>query len=395
MENTTAAPLKNRVFLYVVTESGYFLSHRLPVARMARDAGARVLVATRPGSAADVARIRAEGFRLLPVPFDRSGLNPLRDLRCLLALLRLYRREQPDLIHHVALKPVLYGSLAAWLAGRPAVVNAMAGMGFVFLSGGRLARLLRPMVRRGLALAGRGTHTVTLVQNGDDAALFREMGAPPDRIAIIRGSGVDTTAFRPSPEPPVTPGNPPVALYLGRLLRDKGVEELVTAALRLRRQGVALRVRLAGEVDDNPASVNPAWLRAQAKAGLVELAGRVTDVAGEIARAHMVVLPSYREGLPKALLEGAACGRPLVATDVPGCREICRNGETGLLVPPRDAGALAAALAELAGSAALRRQLGTAARQLAEAAFSEEQVAAETLALYRQLLAARPSRAGP
>ncbi len=383
-----AHDFSGRTILYLVTEDWYFWSHRLPVARAARDAGARVVVAAR--LADHRARIEGEGFHAVDMPFDRSGVNPLTDRRTIAAIRAAYRAERPDLVHHVAMKPVLYGSYAAWREGVPAVVNAMAGLGFLFVTRGAAGRLLRPAVRWTLRLACDRKGAAVIVQNDDDRQVFaHEIGVAAERVFVVGGSGVDVAAFAPTPEPP----GRPVALFVGRLLRDKGVEELVAAAHLLRRRGVALRVRLVGGTDANPAAIPAATLDSWRREGVVEVAGPSTDVAGDYARAHIAVLLSYREGLPKALLEAAACGRPLVATDVPGCRDICRDGTTGLLVPPRNAEAAADAIARLAGDPALRARLGNAARELVVREFADARVAAETRALYARLLDACPVRA--
>ena len=373
--------LAGRRLLYLVSEDWYFCSHRLPIARAARDAGAEVIVVTRVRGHG--AKIEAEGFRLIPLELARSGRNPVRDIATLAALIGIYRRERPDLVHHVALKPALYGAIAAWATGVPAIVNAFAGMGFVFISSGAFARLARPLIGGALRILLNRRGSRVIVQNPDDRALFEtRIGVAPRRIAVIRGSGVDTAAFHPA-EPPA---GTPVAVCVARMLWDKGVGELVEAARLLRRRGVDIRIRLIGPGDDNPASIAQTQLDSWRAEGIVEIAGASRDIAREYARAHIAVLPSYREGLPKSLLEAAAAGLPLVATDVPGCREICRDDETGLLVPARDAAALADALARLAGDAALRARYGAAARRAAETEFAEAIVVRQTMALYDALL---------
>ena len=383
--------LAGRTVLFLVTEDWYFWSHRLPLARAAQEAGARVVVATRVD--AHGARLAAEGFEVVALPFDRSGLSPRRDLRTLRAIVRAYRAVRPDLVHHVALKPVVYGSLAAAWTRVPAVVNAIAGMGFVFASTGRKARLLRGLTKAALALAARGRATHMIVQNDDDRQLLvSELRVPAARIAVIRGSGVDLQAFPATPEPP---GRPLVAVCVARMLWDKGIGDLVEAARLLRQQGIDLRVRLVGGTDANPASIPEATLQAWAAEGVVDVVGRSDDIAGEYARAHIAVLPSYREGLPKSLLEAGACGRAMVATDVPGCRDVCRPGVTGLLVPPRDPAALAAALTRLATDPALRQRLGIQARRLIETEFTDRHVAAATLDLYLRLLASPLAEPAP
>ena len=377
--------LTGKTVLYLVTEDWYFWSHRLPFARAARDAGARVVVASRMAAHRD--RILAEGFETADIPFDRSGLNPLRDLKTVRAILSLYRQEKPDLVHHVAMKPVLYGGIAAALAKVPAVINAMAGLGFLFIADGLKIRMIRPVVEWSFRKLGSRRNTVLIVQNGDDADLFADrIGVARDRIRVIRGSGVDIDRFRPGPEPEGVP----VAVCVSRMLWDKGVGELVEAARILQQRGVSIRIRLVGPTDANPASIPVATLKAWQDSGLVEVAGPSDDIPATYRDAHIAVLPSYREGLPKSLLEGAACGRPVVATDVPGCREICRDGETGIRVPLKSVAPLADALQRLAEDAGLRRKLGDGARRAVETEFAEAIVVGETMALYEQALQGGP-----
>jgi glycosyltransferase involved in cell wall biosynthesis len=371
--------------LYLVTEDWYFCSHRLPIARAARDAGAEVVVATRIGEHA--ARIAAEGFRLAPLAWRRGGANPAGELVSLIDVIRLYRRERPDLVHHVAMKPTLHGGVAAGLTGVPTVVHALTGLGYLFVGGGWQARTLGPVARGLLRCVLNRPNAHLIMQNPDDLELLRRRGLlRHDQVVLIRGSGVDTARFRPMPEP----AGVPAAVLVGRMLSDKGVHELVGAARLLRHRGVPLEVRLVGPPDPhNPSSIPAATLRAWHAEGIVRWLGPQGDAAAVWRDAHIAVLPSYREGLPKALLEAAACGRPLVATEVPGCREVVRDGETGLSVPVRDAVALADALERLAGDPALRRRLGANARRLVEAAFAEPTVVRETLRLYARLLGRR------
>jgi glycosyltransferase involved in cell wall biosynthesis len=383
-EPSTGAPPRPRL-LYLVTEDWYFCSHRLPVARAARDAGAEVVVATRVS--AHGAAIRAEGFRLVPLAWRRGSHAPLAELRAILDIVSLYRRERPDLVHHVALKPVIYGSLAAVLAGVPHGINALTGLGALFIGSSARTRLLGALARAALRPLLNRPGGRVILQNADDRLLLEERGLlRHDRVALIRGSGVDVGRFAPTPEP----DGPPVALLVARVLRDKGVGEFVDAARLLKARGIAVRMQLAGPTDpDNPAAIDQATLHGWQSEGIVEWLGPVADMPGLWAKSHIAVLPSYREGLPKALLEAAACGRPMIATDVPGCREIVREDETGLLVPAKDATALADAIARLTGDAALRQRLGTRARAVAEVEFAEDVVVRETLALYRELLPRR------
>lgn len=369
--------------LFLVTEDWYFCSHRLPPARAAREAGYEIVVATRVENRG--AEIEAEGFKLIPIGLRRRSRNPLRELAAIAEIVRIYWREQPDITHHVAIKPVLYGSLAAMLVRRPAIVNALAGMGFLFTSSSRHAAVLRAVVSRVFRILLNAGRNVLILQNPDDQALLVSGGlVAPSRVRLIRGSGVDIQRFSPMPEP----GGTPVVMLASRMLWDKGVGEFVDAAGLLRARGRAARLVLVGDGDaDNPASIAQTQLKAWHDSGVVECWGRCDDMPAAFAQAHIVCLPSYREGLPKVLLEAAACARPLVATDAPGCREIVRHGENGFLVPLRDAAGLADAIEKLLSEPALRLKMGAKSRQMVEAEFSETQVARQTLAVYRELQA--------
>ena len=368
--------------LFTVGDDEFFCSHRMPVARAARDAGFAVAVACPVASHGDT--IRAEGMRVLPVPMKRGRISPLADLRTLAALWRLYRAERPDIVHHVAMKPVLYGAAAARLAGAPVAVGALTGLGYVFSSRDVRARLLRPLLSRGLRWALNGRRSTCLTQNPDDAAFVAGLGVDPRRIAVIPGSGVDTSRFAPSPEP----AGPVRVTLVSRMLWDKGIGEFVEAARAARAHRPELRFTLIGAPDEgNPAAVPLAQLEAWQADGVVEWKGRRDDIPAVWRDSHIAVLPSYyAEGLPKTLIEAASCARPIVAADVPGSREIAREGESALLVPPRDPAALAASILRLADDPALRARLGAGGRRLVEREFSEERIAAATLALWRRLL---------
>jgi glycosyltransferase involved in cell wall biosynthesis len=371
--------------LFLVTEDWYFWSHRLDLARAARDAGMDVLVATRVDAHGE--RIRAEGFTLIPIRLLRSNRRPLRELAAIVELVLIYRRARPHIVHHVAMKPVLYGSFAAWFTSVPAVVNAFAGLGYTFIAADRRAKWRRLLITRALRWALRASSSRVIFQNDDDRDLFvRESIAVPDHTVVIRGSGVDVKRYTPRAEA----DGEPVVVLPARMLWDKGVGEFVEAARLLRQRGLRVRCVLAGMVDThNPAMVSEAHLRAWQDEGVVEWVGHQEDMPVVFARAHVVVLPSYREGLPRVLLEAAACARSIVATDVPGCREIVRHGDNGLLVPPRDPLALAQAIATLVEDPALRVRMGARGRQLAVNEFSSERITGEVLALYQTLLGDR------
>ena len=363
--------------LFVVTEDWYFVSHRLALAVAAKKGGFDVAVATRVGEHGET--IRAAGIRLIPFGLARRRGNPLREVA---ALVRLYCREQPDIVHHVALKPIVYGALSAWVARVPAQVNAVAGLGWLFTSTKGMMRLVRPAIRWTLAWLLNARGSLTIVQNPDDRALLIRTHLPEARLRLIRGAGVDTTSFHPVPEPSGS-----VCIVLAaRMLWDKGVGEFVEAARLLTQAGAYARFVLVGDPDPgNPASVPVEALRAWHGHNGVEWWGRRDNMQDVFRSAHIACLPSYREGLPKVLLEAAACGLPIVTTDAPGCREIVRSGDNGLLIPMRDAQALAQALRILIDDEDLRAKMGRRAREIVLAEFSQEQVIAETLAVYREL----------
>ncbi|WP_200808592.1 glycosyltransferase family 4 protein [Tistlia consotensis] len=371
----------SRRLLFLVNDAGFFLSHRLPLARAAVAAGWQVAVASRADGRR--AEIEAAGLAFHPVPIERFGLRPLAELRAALAVAALCRRLQPDLLHCVTLKAVVPGLLGARLAGVPAVVLAVTGAGRTFSDGGPVWRLLQQAIPRYLALLAHD-RTRLLVQNPDDGAALAARGYLAGRTVLIRGSGVDLAAFAATPEP----AGPMTVLLASRLIAKKGIESYVEAARLAKAERPALRFLLVGAPDPgNRDAIPEARLRAWHEAGAVEWLGRRDDMPALMAGSHVVCLPSqYGEGVPKCLIEGAAAGRALVATDVAGCREVCRDGETGLLVPPGDAGALAAAFLRLAGDPALRRRLGGRARAVAEAEFDVEAVNRRTLALYDSLV---------
>jgi glycosyltransferase involved in cell wall biosynthesis len=390
----SAAPRAGRrpKLLFLVTEDWYFCSHRLPVARAAREAGFEVIVATRVRAHGE--QIRDEGFALRPIAWRRRGDGPLGAARAISAISRLYRDERPDIVHHVALKPVLFGGIAKRLAlahsaDTPALVDSVMGLGSGFSHATTAARLRRRPLGLALRLVagGRGRGWI-VVQNPEDRAALARLGIDVGRVALIRGSGVDTGRFVPLPEPV---GNPVTVALVSRMLRDKGVLDAAAAVRRLRAQGLAIELLLAGPTDpDNQNSLTPETLRSLTVEPGIEWLGPIADVRAVWRRAAIAVLPStYGEGVPKTLLEAAACGRPLVATDVPGCREVVRPGATGILVPPHDVDGLAGAIAALAGDPGLRAALGRAGRELIERRFTDEIVARETLALYRIALAER------
>ena len=375
--------MKRRLMI-VVTEDWYFWSHRAGLAVAARDAGYEVMVATRVGEHGD--GIRALGLGLVNVDFSRERFSPWANLRTMRVLRDVYRRWAPQLAHHVAIKPVVLGSVAAAWAGVPVVVNALAGLGTALTSDHAKVRLARPVLRSALGWAMRRSHSYTIAQNPENARFVESLGVSPERISLVRGAGVDIRRFRPEPEP----DGPVRVTMVSRLLWGKGVREFVDAASLVRKTRADVTFTLVGAPDDgNLSSVPPEQVRSWAAEGIVECWGHRDDVAEILARSHIAVLPTYYgEGIPKSLLEAAACGRPIVATDVPGCREVVRHGENGLLVPSRDPRALAGAIMALVDDPARRAAMGAESRRRAETEFADERIHAETLLVYEQALAA-------
>jgi len=368
------------VLLYLVTEDWYFLSHRLPMAIAAKRAGYDVHLATNVNGHG--AEIESYGFRLHPLSWSRGNLNPLRLLSIIREIRRIYRRCAPDLVHHVALQPAVIGSLAA--IRLPIVrLNALAGLGYGFTSSRLKARIIRPVLKLLLRVLLNRPMAAVLVQNTDDRAAVLALGVNADRVFLIPGSGVDTEALRPAAEPEGSI----VMGFIGRLLDDKGIRTLIAAHEILRRRGETICLRVGGSADPaNPASIPAAEIEAWQRLPGVEMLGHVDDIEKFWAAAHIAVLPSRREGLPKSLLEAAACGRPLVATDVPGCRVIARQDVNALLVPPDDPPALADAIQRLAHDRALRQRFAAAGRKMAEEEFSSTRIGHEIVALYERLL---------
>jgi len=378
----TMAHAMERRLLMLITEDWYFWSHRRHLARSALAAGWEVALATRVGELGEP--IRALGVRLLPIGLRRARREPLGELASIAELARLMRRERPGVLHNVGVKPMLYGSWAARLAGVRRVVNAQPGLGYVFAAPGVRAAVLRAAIGTAYRSAWAGAGTRVIFQNRANLEHFVGAGmVARERAVLIPGCGADLEEFaaRPLPE------GPPVIMYAGRLLRDKGLAELAAAAARLRADGIRCRVVLVGRPDpSNPESLPEEQLRGWVESGLLEWWGYRREMAETLAAASIVVLPSYAEGLPKVLVEAAAVGRPIVASDVPGCREVVRHGANGLLVPARDAGALHAALRALAGDRERCAEMGRRGRALAEREFSAERLSAQTVALYESLL---------
>jgi glycosyltransferase involved in cell wall biosynthesis len=378
-----------KVVLFANTD-WYLYNFRLPLARALRANGWEVVLVSPGGSYGQ--KLEASGFCWSVLPMERRSLNPLRELGVLAWLVSFLRREQPDVVHGFTIKCAIYGALAARLTGVSGRVHAVAGMGYVFTSRSLKARLLRTVVSQLMraALGGRGS--MLILQNPDDVKLFKRTGlVDPARIRLIRGSGVNCNRFMPRLpfEETADEGRkrPLHVLLATRLLWDKGIAEYVDAAKMLRAEGRTVRFYLAGATDlGNPATVDQKQVLEWTREGIVTWLGHVNNMTDVLANMDAVVLPSYREGLPRALVEAAACGLPIVTTDVPGCREVVKkSGVDGLLVPPRDSAAIAAAIRTLDDDRALCARLGAAARKTAVTRFDERIVIAQTLAVYKEL----------
>lgn len=372
-----------KVVLFANT-AWYLFNFRRSLALALQRAGHEVVLLSPKGEHGH--RLRELGLRWEPAPMDRRSLNPFRELALVAWLRRFIVREQADLIHGFTIKCAVYGSLAAVLAGTTARVNAVAGMGYVFTSTDLQARLLRPLVRALMRIALDGRAARLILQNPDDAALFAEARLVHEsRVRLIPGSGVDCTKFAPAERN--SSDRPFTVVLAARLLWDKGLKEYVDAARTLKKVwGRSITLLLAGDPDPgNPASVQEKVVRGWESEGLITWLGHVEDMPALFRSVDAVILPSYREGLPKGLIEAAASGLPLVTTDVPGCREVVINELTGLLVPAKNAAALASAIARLQDDPELRERLARAARQKVLAEFDERIVIEKTVAVYKEL----------
>ncbi|MFO0678101.1 MAG: glycosyltransferase family 4 protein [Polyangiaceae bacterium] len=370
--------------LFLVNSADFFLSHRLPIAIAARNQGYDVHVAT-PHSAS-ISVLREHGLVHHGIPLTRSSARVTEEVRAVAAITALFRRVAPTIVHTVTLKPVLYGGIAARIARVPAIVHAVSGLGYVFMAEGLRASTRRRAVLAAYALAFRHPNQKVIFQNGDDRAELGRTVADSD-VAMISGSGVDLDVFSPALRMTVPSPGPVRIVMAARLLRDKGIVEFVEAARIVKSRGRSVEFVLAGKPDDgNPAAVSASEVRGWNDAGVLRWLGHRTDMAAVWRDADIACLPSYREGTPKSLLEAAACGLPIVTTDVPGCREVVHAGENGRLVPARDAAALAEALDALVLDEASRREMGQRSRERAIESFGVRAVESATLAIYEELV---------
>lgn len=364
--------------LFVVTEDKYFVSHRMATAIEAIKKGYKVSLATRVTTQGEV--ISDKGINIIPVNLSRQIGNPFLEI---FKLYSLYRKSKPDIIHHVALKPIIFGSIANWLADKRSVVNSVAGMGWMFTSSSLIARFLKRLTIALLPVLLNKNNHLIIVQNSEDKRLLRRIGINCKFIHLIPGAGVDVQNFSPSKNS----NNPPIVMLVARMLRDKGIFEFIEAAELLSNQNTRARFVLVGDTDtSNPASIDKeTLLRWHGKFG-VEYWGHRTDMHFVWSKADVACLPSYREGMPKALLEAAACGKPIVTTNVAGCREVITNGKEGFIIPPQNSEALAEAIAILIKKPKLRSLMGEKARIRAKEKFCQNIVNEATIKIYEKLL---------
>ncbi|MGC1485365.1 MAG: glycosyltransferase family 4 protein [Candidatus Acidiferrum sp.] len=368
--------------LFLTTEESSFWSHRLALARTLRSQGVDVVIMTRAGE--HRSRLEEEGFRVIPWSIARKSLNPVKELRSFFQVCKSYREERPDIVHHIALKPIVYGSLAARVCGCIPSVNTVTGLGPVFVRANLTSKVLRNVLVRFLRACFRAKNSRVILQNEDDRDLFLKAKiASAEKTTVIPGFGISTEQFVPSPEP----DGDFVVMLPGRMLWEKGVREFVEAARELHKRCASLRMVLVGAPDpNNPGSIPERQLREWAESGNVEWWGQQTDMSRVLHHSHLVCLPSYREGLPKVLLEAGACGRAVVTTDAPGCSYVVQHGKNGLLVPIQDSRALVDAIHSLLLDRIRRLQMGMAGRERAVREFSEGKIARQTLEVYADLL---------
>ncbi len=373
---------KQKHILYIVNVSSFFISHRLPLALEALKLGYRVSVASGELDSSGV--LQSHGIKEYQFPLSRSGRNIRKEIKSCIELFKLCQKLSPDIIHNVTIKPVLYSSIINRLFMRYPLVNAVPGLGFSFIQQGFKAKLMQMALRRMYRFAMNQKKVETIFQNHDDMHYFlKRKITSPTNTNLIKGSGVclETFAFTPEPQ------TDEVRILLpARMLKDKGVFEFITAAKMLA-QTHPVKFLLAGHADDdNPSAISQAMLTEWSRLPYIEWLGHQEDMVTCYQNSHIVCLPSYREGMPKALLEAQAIGRPVVTTNVPGCREAIIDGETGFLVPVKEVKPLSEKLGLLIKDRALRLKMGQAARVLAEEEFSIEQVVKQTFDIYQGLL---------
>ncbi len=378
------ATLNNNI-LYLVTEDWYFMSHRVSLAEAAIQAGFEITLLTQVSNHAET--IRNLGINLIPISFPRALKRPWQDISTFIGIYKTYRKTKPDIIHNVSLKPSVYGSLMLFLGAcsgeKPVVINAFTGLGYVFTSANISARIIRLILIPLLKLLFQQDNSYLLFQNEDDKRTLVNLGiGSEERSFLIPGSGVDVDKFTPHPESESVP----VIMLVARMLYDKGIEDFVSAAQQVKEQGIEARFVLVGDIDEeNPAGIKPKQLKTWHSEGIIEWWGKKDNMPEVYAESHIVVLPSHREGFPKTVIEASSCARPVITTDVPGCRDAIIANKTGLLIFPKDPSAMANAIVDLIKNKDRRIQMGKAGRKLVEEKLSTKVINLQFLDLYRNI----------
>jgi len=367
--------------LYFVTEDWTFCGIRMSLAEKAKEQGYDVIVVTRVNEHRDI--IVKAGFTLVPIEISRAGLNPFKDIKLIFKLIRIFRQYKPDIVHNISMKPVLYGTLVSRLMGIKNIVNLLNGMGVMFSenSGNGMLRLQK-LVKFCFKILLKNKSVKVVVQNSEDLKLLTdEVGIPKYSVKLIKGSGVNPNEFYPVDEVVGTVN----ITYVGRLLWEKGVGLLVESARLLKEKGINFKVTLVGSIDnENPTSINQAQIDSWVAEGIVEFLGHRTDIRNIWNQAHIAVLPtSYREGLPRSLLEAASCGKPIISSDNAGCLEIVHHNVNGLIVQNKSVSQLTDYLEELINNKRLRLKFGGEGRKMILESFSDEIVIKETMLLYK------------
>jgi glycosyltransferase involved in cell wall biosynthesis len=373
--NTKAGHVKA---IFFANTDWYLFNFRLDLAKFLRSRGWEVVFMAPPGDHFN--QIEKQGFRQIPFEFSRKGINPIIEKRTIDRIAKIYCTEKPDLVHHFTVKCVIYGSMAAKKCGIPCIINSITGLGYVFLGTTLIARMIRRIAT--FLYKSALQHTQVIFENPDDAALFQKMSlVDENNFNVILGTGIDTDAFIPVPPP----DSIPLVVLPARMLWDKGIGEFVGAAGLLREKGIKARFALVGRKDEgNPSSISYDQLTLWQKEGDVEWWGWQEDIITVLSMSDIVCLPSYREGLPKVLIEACSCSRPIVTTDVPGCKEVVLDQVNGLLVPAKQILPLADALEKLILDKDLRIQMGKEGRIRAVNIFSTTRVNSETLNVYQK-----------
>lgn len=369
--------------LYVVNVDWFFISHRLPLAIEAKKRGYKVFVLA--GDTGVGESLKIHNITFIPWNISRSGTNIFKEIRAITQLFKVFWQVKPQIVHNVGMKSVIYGSLVSQALRKP-YINALAGMGYVFTGDTIKAKILKIIIKRFFVFIFKSKKSLLILQNEDDKSWFLENGyITSSKLRLIKGSGVNLNDFQFEPEPFC---KPPIVCLPSRMLWDKGIGEFIEAIHVLKKNNLQnIRFVLAGGIDtENPAKILPNQLQKWVADGIVEWWGHQTDMPSLLSKVLIVVLPSYKEGLPKVLLEASAIGRAIITTDVIGCREVVRNNYNGILVPPRNAEALANAIQDLVNNFELRNKFISNGFEWVKQNFTIEKVTEQTFVLYDELL---------